>query len=544
MIEYLKTKGYTFKQQGREYLTDCPFCRKPQHFSVNPERGVWRCWICNEVGNIWKLKKFYGDINIQQFISRKSEYKRPAKTTDEKYHQALLKDKKALDYCTNERGFKIETIKRFKLGFNGKSITIPYYQKGILVNFKFREIDGKNFYRENGCQSTLYNIDTLNVTKSVILTEGENDCIAAVQMGFENVLSVPLGAGSFNNEWIDVFENVGEIYIAFDSDEVGEKGAKKVAEKLGITRCKRVRLPFKDFNECLMAGYEKKDLYPFFEQAKKYSLTGIVHVSKILEEIEDLWKKGDKLKGSPLINWENFTSALGGMREGEITTISGETSSGKTTFAMNIIFQLLKQGQSCIILSNEMSNKALLSKLFAMYRGRAFYSLNREDIVECMRFFGYKNLFFVEVTKDFNIEKISEYLIYADNRFDVRFALLDHLHFFLPPGADKQVYEVEQFMRGITDIIKRTKMNILLIAHPHKLKNESGYVSMNDLKGSSAIKQDSSNIIMLWRNRKKEEKSIYEVFVDIQKVRDDSAIGGKIKFIFDPISQKYTECEI
>jgi len=54
-----------------------------------------------------------------------------------------------------------------------------------------------------------------------------------------------------------------------------------------------------------------------------------------------------------------------------------------------------------------------------------------------------RNCFFAETAKELNIEKISEYLIYVNNRFDVRFALLDHLHFFIPPGADKQVYELE-----------------------------------------------------------------------------------------------------
>lgn len=544
IIEYLKTKGCQFKQQGGEYLTDCPFCGKPQKLSVNPEKGVWRCWVCNEVGNIWKLKKFYGDINIREFIPKKIKYKHPAKTTDQKYHKALLENKKALDYLMNERGFTIETIKKFKLGRDNQNIAIPYYQKGILVNFKFRGIDKKGYYREEGCQSTLYNIDNLDVSKPVILTEGEFDCISAVQLGFENVLSVPTGAGAFDNKWIDVFENVGEISIVYDNDEAGENGAKKIAEKLGIARCKRVKLPFEDFNDCLMAGQKKEDLDKFFEQAEEYKLAGIIHVSEVLDEIENLWEKGETLKGEPLTDWKNFTFALGGMREGEITTLSGETASGKSTFAMNLIYQLLEQKQSCIIFSNEMSNRALLSKLFAMHQKKAFHNLNKKEILESMQFFGEKSLFFAEATKDLHIEKISEYLIYASNRFDVRFVLLDHLHFFLPDGIDRRVYEVEQFMRGIVDVAKKTKVNVLLVAHPHKLKNEAGYVQMNDLKGSSAIKQDSDNIIMLWRNRKKEEdKQVYEVFADIQKVRDDSAIGGKIRFLFNPTSQKYTEAK-
>jgi len=542
IVEYLKTKGCHFKQQGSEYLTDCPFCGKPQHLSVNPEKGVWRCWVCNETGNIWKLKKFYGDINIQKIVPQQEEYKRPVKDSDQEYHKALLENERALDYLMHERGFTMEIIKKFKLGYDKQRITIPYYQKGVLVNYKFRWIEKKGYYREEGCQSTLFNVDDLDTSKPVLLTEGEFDCISAVQMGFENVLSVSTGAGGFDNEWIDFFENVGEIYICFDQDKAGEKGAKKVAEKLGIARCKRVKLPFKDFNDCLMAGLKKEDLDIFFKQAEEYKLPGIIHISEVLGELETLWEKGESLKGKPLTDWGNFTFAFGGMREGEVTVLSGETAAGKTTFAMNLVYQLLNQGEAWIFFSNEMSNKALVAKLFAMYCEKAFYTLSREEMLESMSFFGSRKLFFVKTTKELSIEKISEYLIYVNNRFDVRFALLDHLHFFIPPGVDKQVYEIEQFMRGIVDVAKKTKMNILLVAHPHKLKNETGYVQMNDLKGSSAIKQNSDNIIMLWRNRKKEEKEqIYEVFADIQKVRADSAVGGKIRFLFNPMSQKYAE---
>lgn len=58
---------------------------------------------------------------------------------------------------------------------------------------------------------------------------------------------------------------------------------------------------------------------------------------------------------------------------------------------------------------------------------------------------------------------------------------------------------------------------------------------------NSSIKQDSHNIAMLWRNIKKEDQGEHEVIVDFQKVRDDSGEGGKIKYIFDPRNQRYSE---
>ncbi len=39
------------KIQGRETLTDCPFCHKEGHFSYSKDKPFWRCWSCGESGD-------------------------------------------------------------------------------------------------------------------------------------------------------------------------------------------------------------------------------------------------------------------------------------------------------------------------------------------------------------------------------------------------------------------------------------------------------------------------------------------------------------
>ena len=60
----------------------------------------------------------------------------------------------------------------------------------------------------------------------MIVTEGEFDAIAFDQMGFPNAVSVPNGAEAFSDEWIDDLEPFEQIFLSYDMDEAGPKGAR------------------------------------------------------------------------------------------------------------------------------------------------------------------------------------------------------------------------------------------------------------------------------------------------------------------------------
>lgn len=46
------------KRAGRgQYLTNCPFCNKPDHFYINKTTQLWDCKRCSEEGNVIKLLK-------------------------------------------------------------------------------------------------------------------------------------------------------------------------------------------------------------------------------------------------------------------------------------------------------------------------------------------------------------------------------------------------------------------------------------------------------------------------------------------------------
>jgi twinkle protein len=188
-----------------------------------------------------------------------------------------------------------------------------------------------------------------------------------------------------------------------------------------------------------------------------------------------------------------------------------------------------------------MRTEKVLSKMFSMHLNKSFYDFTEEDLQNCMVWFSSKKLFFIDVHGKLSIETIREYLEYSNRKYDVKFALLDHLHYFIKSGSDSIVGEIEEFMRGVVSVALQTGMHIMLIAHPSKLSNSLGQVSMNDIKGASAIKQDAHNVATIWRDREKEKSKQFEVVFDLQKVRDDAGVGGSKRYLFNPQSQVYTE---
>lgn len=132
-----------------------------------------------------------------------------------------------------------ETIDRFRLGYNDGWFAVPVFVDGTFRNFQIRRDEPdkliKNWY--SGVGPLLFNSDLLKVVDSVVLTEGPIDAILLNQYGIPAV-SQTGGAGNWNNKWMSYFAYQKEIYLVYDNDEAGYKGAGRVARRLGETKCK------------------------------------------------------------------------------------------------------------------------------------------------------------------------------------------------------------------------------------------------------------------------------------------------------------------
>ena len=108
------------------------------------------------------------------------------------------------------RKISIETLKEAGCEsdwgtFSGRQapcIVFPYFRAGERVNYKARSLIRKEYKAKSGAPQVWYNLDRVLRGKysEVYVVEGEADCLAMIQAGIPNVLSVPSGAPNQQTE--------------------------------------------------------------------------------------------------------------------------------------------------------------------------------------------------------------------------------------------------------------------------------------------------------------------------------------------------------
>lgn len=546
---YIQSKGWESKFKNGEYcLSDCPLngCG-PGHFYINQDQEVFYCQKCGEKGRFLNLKKRLGDI--PEIMSPRDYSKKKAwKTIDmeeiEKYQRELLGNIAVLGYMQDQRGFTLETIQKFKLGFDNGNITIPYFRDRDCLNVKFRPIhpkeDANKYFREDGCQSILFNLDNaLKCDDRIIITEGEFDAMSYDQMGFPNVVSVPVGAKTFEGEWLDDLEKFSQVYLSYDMDPDGREGIEKAVDRIGRYRCLNILLPLKDANDCLKAGFTDQEMLKCIGEARPFDMPNIKSVESYREQLIDL--HSDKINPSIRTGWEELDGLLGGgLRPGELTIVTGETSSGKTTWTANLNFKLSKRGYPVLAASFEMKPLMVIRKMVQMEAQTPFRDISKNVLESTLSEIEGRSIWFIDHYGSMDLEKLKDSIYYARRRHGVEVAVIDHLHFFLKYSADQERQAIDAAIRDMKTWAMELNIHILLIVHPKKLDDDNKVVRLNDLKGSSGLKQITDNVISIWRDMKAEQDSNEsEVVIFLLKCRDDSGRTGKTVLTFDRRSQGY-----
>ncbi len=548
---YLNLKNWDYKFKNNEYcLGQCPLngCG-PGHFYINQSKELFYCQKCGERGHILSLKKRLGDLPSVSHISEYSKSKTPAKTIDlsivEKYHKELLENPAAMSYLTDQRGFAQGTIEKFKLGFNNGSITIPYFRDKLCFNIKSRPINPNGdlkYFREEGCPSILFNLENAKKFEgSIIITEGELDAIAFDQMGFPNVISVPNGAEAFSDEWIDDLESLNQIYLCYDMDEAGQRGSEKVADKLGRYRCLNVLLPLKDGNDCLKAGFTNEEMAKILAKAKPFGSKIIKSPDAFFEDVLKLYEE----KGVSGIHTglKSFDDLLGGLRPNELSLLTGETGSGKTTFAAHLGYRIAKVGHAILIASFEMKPPTIIRKMVQSQAGHSLFPFSRDAFSPYFTYISSLPIYFIDVYGEIGTPELKDAIYYARRRYGIEFVLLDHLHFFLKYSADHERQAIDQALKDIKSWAMDLGIHIILIVHPTKLTYDNKEVHLNDLKGSSGLKQIPDNVFSIWRDRTLDsvKNPQNEILLHLLKVRSDDGDEGQVILTFDKRSQSYSD---
>lgn len=561
--EYIENKKWRYKTvpspKGIQFqIEKCPFCldKAGTHFYVSSETGQYFCHHCSAAGSLLSLKKHLGDLADPisfNTLTPKEEIIIDEKELEnvQKSHLKLLQDKDVLLYLSS-RSFTKEAVKYFKLGLSGEDHTrwllFPYISNGKLKNIKMRTLPPakKGFKRLLGGESSLYNEDILSEKLDyVIVCEGEIDLISLWSKGFKNVVATSIGAGGIKNEWIEQLDKIPTILIAYDSDDAGQIGAQKLASRLGIERCKQIRLPngYNDINEYFQKGKDASDFQKLIDNAEPFDVEHVKSLAGFIQQSVQRIYAGEK-ENKLELPWKNVNKLLDGLAPGDLIVVGAKPGVGKSSLCFNLLYHYAMQGIPSLLFSLEMPPWRILPRIVALHRRKDSRLCNDLDVLLT----SYAELKHVPLYLAYKYTKpnwdfVADTVRHCVRRYGIQFLVFDNLH-FLCRSLSHSTEEISIMIQNFKLLAEELAVPILVIARPRK--TTSKIIDEEDLKGSADIAGDADIILLLSREKKKsmngeDTEGVFEprCLVTAAKVR--YAAGGSTFLWVDDACCRFSE---
>jgi twinkle protein len=196
-------------------------------------------------------------------------------------------------------------------------------------------------------------------------------------------------------------------------------------------------------------------------------------------------------------------------RAGEVTLYAGGNGGGKSMVTGQIAMGLIKQGQRVMIASFEMKPKRTLFRMlrqfagenidFPRYMDKARYLSN---LIGRMRAFAHANLWLYDQQGTVTAQQVIAVSRYSAVELGVQHIFIDSLMKCVSGEDDYNAQKA--FVDELTSLARDHNVHIHLIHHIRKLQSEEIKPNKNDIKGSGSISDQVDNVLMVWRNKKKE----------------------------------------
>lgn len=468
------------------------------------------------------------------------------------------------------RGLDVELADRLGLGGalrdGSEALVIPFRRQGEIVRRKYRFFDrDQKWTADKGGVRCAYNEDCVRddslIGQPLIITEGELDCISAIQAGFARTISVPDGApppgerskddleASAKYDWLIELmpylklDRVETIILATDGDENGAALLQDLSVLLGRARCKFLTYPktgegrCKDLNEVL-ARYGVKGVGETINRAQWVRADGVYRMSELppLPPMR-IYEPRHALFA------ENFK-----VRLGDFSVCTGTPGFGKTSFANDVFCGIAYDHHLTIAWASfeQEPQRDHRRNLRCWYAGRREVDMTPEERAAADRWIDAQHLLLIpSEDEDASLDWLLDKMELAAVRFGARIFIVDPWneleHAFRPNETETQY--TGRAIRALKRFAKAFQVHICLIAHPTKsAKDGDGNYKMPtlyDIAGSANFynKCDLGLIV----HREDEENTL----IKVQKSRYHDIIGkpGEVRMQFSKDEKRFIEIE-
>ena len=525
-------------------------------------KGATYAEACKKLFELAEMPYSFGELGVKT----KRHYRYP--------HEVPCTDKSKVYAYFEQRKISRETLDALDVrqDSEGNVVFNSYDTNDVLTMVKYKPShkvqhgQAKCWCQQNSDTAPLlFNMNRINVNSPLLICEGEPDCLSAIEAGFKNAVSVPLGSSNLhwideNLEWLDQFES---IIICADNDDAGVKMQKECVPRLGSWRTKVVDIPAipigntgrvtKDLNEILYVCGKDKVLELILD-AKDSPVPSVADLSDVEPtEYEDVDGVTTGLKA--------IDDELMRLFFGTLTIVSGQPGSGKSSLLTQLACNSLDNDISTWLFSGELPNgveKSWFNYIFAgprnitdaiSRRGNPYKKISTTTLAEINK--TYKGRWHIyRDDYDNTLDKLIASMTDTVRKYGARCLILDNFMCIDTETSEEELRSQTDTIKKLIEFAKKYQVAVILVCHPRKMDAGTN-VGIYDIAGTSNIVNLAHRTIGLRRvtdaerenaakySEKRRQLLKYDVIVTVVKDRMFGRQNIDVGLYYDPASRRF-----
>lgn len=525
-------------------------------------KGATYAEACKKLFELAEMPYSFGELGVKT----KRHYRYP--------HEVPCTDKSKVYAYFEQRKISRETLDALDVrqDSEGNAVFNYYDTNDVLTMVKYKPShkvqhgQAKCWCQQNSDTAPLlFNMNRINVNSPLLICEGEPDCLSAIEAGFKNAVSVPLGSSNLhwideNLEWLDQFES---IIICADNDDAGVKMQKECVPRLGSWRTKVVDIPAipigntgrvtKGLNEILYVCGKDKVLELILD-AKDSPVPSVADLSDVEPtEYEDVDGVTTGLKA--------IDDELMRLFFGTLTIVSGQPGSGKSSLLTQLACNSLDNDIGTWLFSGELPNgveKSWFNYIFAgprnitdaiSRRGNPYKKISTTTLAEINK--TYKGRWHIyRDDYDNTLDKLIASMTDTVRKYGARCLILDNFMCIDTETSEEELRSQTDTIKKLIKFAKKYQVAVILVCHPRKMDAGTN-VGIYDIAGTSNIVNLAHRTIGLRRvtdaerenaakySEKRRQLLKYDVIVTIVKDRMFGRQNIDVGLYYDPASRRF-----